>query len=79
MHHDNQSRFLTAPDAVVVGGFDTERISPCGQIGIGGGMAVARLDPSVVKAVETVGKAILFRRAITQCRKGQCEHIVLVA
>ena len=42
-------------------------------------VADARFDPVVVKAVETIGKAVPLRCAVAQCREGQREHVVFIA
>jgi hypothetical protein len=49
------------PDAVAVGGSDTEDILPAGQIGVAGIAPVPGLDPILIEAFEFVGISILLR------------------
>ena len=77
MHHNLELRFILRPHAVVIGSLHSERIGSGRQIGVGGTM-LARGNPVLVESLEHVGIEVLLRRNITQSRKREIDHILII-
>ena len=78
MDDDAQRGLLFAPEAIVVGGLHAEGVGAGGNVGVGGLMAVAAIDPILVEALQHVGILVLLRRTVAQRRKGKGEEVVAV-
>ena len=77
MHHNLELRFILRPHAIVIGSLHPERIGSGRQIGVGGTMP-ARGNPVLVESLEHVGIEVLLRRNITQSRKREIDHILII-
>ena len=77
MHHNLELGFILRPHAVVIGSLHSERIGSGRKIGVGGTM-LARGNPVLVESLEHVGIEVLLRRNITQSRKREIDHILII-